>query len=69
MTTDNRFQSKWFFWVQFVISLAVFSGHAFYIRYQAALPADGWADVGVGTGALWGFESYINEQEDRKSVV
>lgn len=41
----------------------VFCGHAFYLRYQAAVPADGWADVGVGYGEMWGFNSYITEQD------
>lgn len=43
--------------------MLAFAAHAFYIRYQAAVPADGWADVGVGYGGIWGFESYIYEQD------
>ena len=46
-----------------VTFLTVFVGHAFYIRHQAAVPADGWADVGVGYGGLWGFEAYLNGQD------
>lgn len=63
MTIENRSQIALLRWIPLVIFLAVFSGHAFYIRYQAALPSDGWADVGVGYGKMWGFESYINEQD------
>ena len=63
MTTDNRILSKWFCWIPSVVFMAVFSGHAFYIRYQASLPTDGWADAGVGSGGMWGFESYLNEQD------
>lgn len=63
MTTENRSQLKWLRCLPLLMFLAVFTGHAFYIRYQAALPADGWADVGVGYGELWGFESYFTEQD------
>lgn len=56
-------EKKWLrCWMPFLTFLAVFAGHAFYIREQAALPTDGWADVGVGYGGLWGFESYVREQ-------
>jgi hypothetical protein len=63
MTTENRSQMEWLRWIPLMFFLAVLAGHAFYIRYQAALPSDGWADVGVGSGGMWGFESYINEQD------
>lgn len=63
MTTVQRSQRKWSPWMPLVMFLAVFSSHAFYIRQKAALPADGWADVGVGYGGLWGFESYSTEQD------
>lgn len=63
MTTGERSQLQWLRWMPLVIFISVFIGHAFYIRYQAAVPADGWADVGVGYGELWGFSSYITEQD------
>ena len=63
MTIEKRSQLKRFHWIPFVIFLMVFCGHAFYLRYQAAVPADGWADVGVGYGEMWGFKSYITEQD------
>jgi len=37
--------------------------HAVYLRQQAAAPSEGWADVGVGSGAWWGFAPYITEQD------
>lgn len=43
--------------------LAVMAGHALYMRRQAATPADGWADVGVGDGGLWGFEPYLQGRD------
>lgn len=54
---------KWLSVMPVIMFLAVFVGHAFYVRYQAAVPAEGWADVGVGYGRLLGFEAYINEQD------
>ncbi len=41
-------EKKWLCWMPFFTFLAVFAGHAFYIRKLAAVPTDGWADVGVG---------------------
>lgn len=63
MTIEKRSQLKPFRWIPLVIFFMVFCGHAFYLRYQAAIPADGWADVGVGYGEVWGFKSYIAEQD------
>lgn len=54
---------QWLRLMPLVIFISVFTGHAFYMRYQAAVPANGWADVGVGYGELWGFCSYITEQD------
>ena len=54
---------KWRRGIPLVVFLLVFAGHAFLVRYQAAVPSDGWADVGVGYGGLWGFAAYINEQD------
>ena len=59
MTTER----KWLRGIPLIMFLLVFAGHAFFIRYQAAVPADGWADVGVGYGGLWGFAAYINAQD------
>lgn len=47
----------------YVMFFGVFSGHALYLRIQAAMPAEGWADVGVGQGALWGFDYYVQAQD------
>lgn len=50
-------------WLPSVVFLGVLAAHALYIRQQAAAPAEGWADVGVGSGAWWGFAPYITEQD------
>jgi hypothetical protein len=50
-------------WLPPIVFLGVLVGHALYLRQQAAVPAEGWADVGVGTGAWWGFAPYITEQD------
>ena len=50
-------------WLPPIIFLGVLVGHALYMRQQAAAPAEGWADVGVGSGAWWGFAPYIIEQD------
>lgn len=50
-------------WLPLAVFLAVLLGHAFYLRQQAAAPTEGWADVGVGGGAWWGFAPYINGQD------
>lgn len=63
MTTEKPSQLKWLSCIPLVTFLVVFTGHAFYIRYQTAQPAEGWADVGVGYGELWGFKSYLAEQD------
>lgn len=47
----------------YIVLVAVFAGHAFYLREQAAMPTEGWADVGVGQGGLWGFDYYIQSQD------
>ena len=59
MTTEKT----WLSGMPLIMFLMVFVGHAFYIRHKAAVPADGWADVGVGYGGTWGFAAYINEQD------
>jgi hypothetical protein len=46
-----------------LVFLGVLAGHAFYLRHLAATPTPGWADLDVGTGSLWGFASYVNEQD------
>lgn len=53
----------WQRWSPYIVSIAVFAGHAFYLRQQAAMPTEGWADVGVGQGGLWGFDYYIQSQD------
>lgn len=50
-------------WLPPIVFLGVLVAHALYMRQQAAAPAEGWADVGVGTGAWWGFVPYITEQD------
>jgi hypothetical protein len=50
-------------WLPSTVFLGVMVVHALYIRQQAATPAEGWADVGVGSGAWWGFAPYITEQD------
>lgn len=50
-------------WLPFAVFLVVLLGHAFYLRQQAAAPAEGWVDVGVGIGDWWGFAPYITEQD------
>jgi hypothetical protein len=49
-------------WLPLLVFLAVFAAHAFYLRHLAAIPTAGWADLDVGTGPLWGFASYVSEQ-------
>ena len=56
-------KQTWQRWLPYVMFVAVFLGHAFYLRQQAAMPADGWADVGVGQSGLWGFDYYIQAQD------
>ena len=50
-------------WLPPIVFLGVLVAHALYMRQQDAAPAEGWADVGVGTGAWWGFAPYITEQD------
>lgn len=50
-------------WLPSAVFPGVLVAHALYMRQQAAAPAEGWADVGVGTGAWWGFAPYITEQD------
>ena len=52
-------KQPWQRWLPYVMFVVVFLGHALYLRHQAAMPADGWADVGVGQSGLWGFDYYI----------
>lgn len=33
------------------------------MRHLAEMPTEGWADVGVGQGGLWGFDYYIQAQD------
>lgn len=60
MTLTRR---RWLHWLPYLVFILVFAGHALYLRQQAALPTDGWADVGVGQGGLWGFDYYIQAQD------
>ena len=53
----------WQRWFPYIVFIAVFTGHAFYLRQQAAMPTEGWADVGVGQGGLWGFDYYVKAQD------
>jgi hypothetical protein len=50
-------------WLPSAVFLGVLVTHALYIRQKVADPAEGWADVGVGAGAWWGFAPYITEQD------
>lgn len=45
------------------VFVAVFLGHAFYLRHLAARPVTGWADIGVGPGPWWGFAPYLHGQD------
>lgn len=56
-------KQTWQSWLPYLMFIAVFAGHAFYLRQQAAMPTEGWADVGVGQGGLWGFDYYIQSQD------
>lgn len=56
-------KQTWQRWLPYLMFVAVFLGHALYLRQQAAMPADGWADVGVGQSGLWGFDYYIQAQD------
>ena len=47
----------------YLLFVVVFLGHALYLRHQTAMPVEGWADVGVGQGALLGFDHYIQAQD------
>lgn len=50
-------------WLPSAVFLLVLAGHALYLRQAAAAPAEGWADVGVGSDAWWGFATYFSEQD------
>ncbi|MBT0663106.1 hypothetical protein KI809_02230 [Geobacter pelophilus] len=50
-------------WLPSLVFVIVLATHALYLRHQAAVPAEGWADVGVGNGDWWGFGLYITEQD------
>jgi hypothetical protein len=50
-------------WLPSAVFLGVLVAHALYMRQQAAAPTEGWADVGVGSGAWWGFAPFITEQD------
>jgi hypothetical protein len=60
MTMQKQHWQRWLPYLTFVV---VFLGHAFYLRQQAAMPTEGWADVGVGQGGLWGFDFYMQAQD------
>jgi len=60
MTTKKQFCQRW---LPHILFLVVFTAHAFYLRQQAAMPAEGWADVGVGQSGLWGFDYYVQAQD------
>ena len=63
MTAEKHPQKPWLRWLPLIMFLGVFAGHALFIRQQAALPSDGWVDVGVGHGGMLGFESYLQGQD------
>jgi len=60
MTTKKQF---WQISLPYVIFIGVFTAHAYYLRQQSAMPAEGWADVGVGQSGLWGFDYYVQAQD------
>ena len=60
MTTKKQL---WQRLVPYILFLGVFTAHAFYLRHQSAMPAEGWADVGVGQGGLLGFDYYVHAQD------
>lgn len=47
----------------YVLFIGVFAAHAFYLRHQSSIPAEGWADVGVSQSGLWGFDYYVQAQD------
>lgn len=47
----------------YLVFVIVLAAHALYLRHQAVAPAEGWADVGVGQGGLWGFDYYVQAQD------
>jgi hypothetical protein len=53
----------WHRLLPYLTFVAVFLCHALYMRHQAAIPTEGWADVGVGQGGLWGFDYYVQAQD------
>ncbi|QXE92432.1 hypothetical protein KP001_07880 [Geomonas subterranea] len=59
----TKLKFRWQQWLPWGTFLGVCLGHALYVRYQAAIPTDGWADVGVGQGGLWGFDYYVQAQD------
>lgn len=59
----NQAKHLWRRWLPNVIFLGVFSVHALYLRQQASMPTEGWVDVGVGEGGLWGFDFYLQAQD------
>lgn len=56
-------KQPWQRWLPYLMFIVVFLGHALYLRHQSAMPAEGWADVGVGQSGLWGFDYYIQAQD------
>lgn len=56
---SDAVKKKWDGWISVLLFFIVFAGHAGFIRYQTSSPSDGWADVGLGSGAMWGFGSYV----------
>ena len=63
MTSSPRFQRSLTRCLPVFVFLVVLASHALYLRQQAATPAEGWADVGVGAGAWWGLAAYFAEQD------
>lgn len=53
----------WQRWLPYSLFVFLFLGHALYLRQQTVMPTEGWADIGVGQGGLWGFDSYIQAQD------
>lgn len=56
-------KQPWLRWLPYLMFVVVLLGHALYLRRQATMPTEGWADVGVGHGGLWGFDYYFQAQD------
>lgn len=50
-------------WLPLAVFVLVFVFHALYVRHEARLPAQGWADTGVVDDSYWGFRPYIQSRD------